>query len=162
MEATQIERGAYALHALVLRPASAYHSFERPIVVDSGQSSLVKLSTESKPKTTIDPRYNRRIFLAFMVIATIGAIVWPKNNAPLNQTTEVNANSTPVSLKESDEQIRADNDAVLDALQKRSFISSSAPGSPAPVQPKESDEQIRAENNKILDALRKTKHHRAG
>jgi uncharacterized protein YecT (DUF1311 family) len=79
-----------------------------------------------------------------------------KSTAGQMETWEVNTNSIPVSIKESDEQIRADNDAVLEALRKRSSTSSSAPGSAAAVEPKKSAEQIRAENNKILDALRKT------
>jgi hypothetical protein len=112
-------------------------------------------------QNSIDPRYNRRIFVVFLGIAIIGAIVWPRASVPLNQRTEVTTNATPVPRKESDEQIRADNDAALDAIRKRSSINSSGSGSAAPIAPKESDEQIRAENNKILNALHNTRRHRA-
>src|SRR5260370_39274038 len=103
------------------------------------------------------------MFLAFLVIAIILGIVLPKTNAPLNPTTGVNTNSTttgvntistPLSIKASDEQTRADNDAVLEALRKGS-TRSSAPNSAAAVEPKKSAEQIRAENDRIRDPIRK-------
>jgi Protein of unknown function (DUF4236) len=134
---------------------------EPPVVADSGQPSLVKPSTESKSKSAKHPRYIKGILFAFLVIVIIGKMAPPKSNTPQNQTTDVNINSHPVSLKESDEQIRADNDEVLNTLPKRSSNSSSAPASAVPLGPKESDEQIRTENNKIFAALRKNKHHRA-
>jgi uncharacterized protein YecT (DUF1311 family) len=128
---------------------------DNPSVANSGEPSFAKPSTESKCKKASDPAHILQMFLAFLVIAIIVGIASPKSNAPLNQTTGIKTNSTPIPIKESDEQIRADNDAVLEALRKGSSTSSSAPGSAAAVEPKTSPEQIRAENNKILDALRK-------
>ena len=91
---------------------------EPPVAVDSGLPSLVKPSTESKSDSATAPRYIRRILLALLAIAIIGRIVSPKSNAPLDQTTEVNINSRPVPLRESDDQIRAENNKILDALPK--------------------------------------------
>jgi uncharacterized protein YecT (DUF1311 family) len=130
---------------------------EPPVVV--AQPFLVKPSTELKSKSAPAPPYGIRILLALLAVAIIASIVSPKSNAPLNQTTEVKINSRPVSLKESDKQIRAENDAVLEALRKLSFTSSSAPDSAAVLEPNKAAEQTRAENNKILDALRKTDSH---
>jgi Protein of unknown function (DUF4236) len=133
---------------------------EPPIVVDSVQP-LIKPSIEFKSKPATAPPYGIRILFALLAVAIIASIVSPKSHVPVDQTTEAKINS-PVSLKESDEQIRAENDEVLNSLRKPPSISSHVPVPAATLRPKESDEQIRAENNKILDGLPKTKHHRAG
>ncbi len=129
-----------------------FNEAEPPVVV--ARPSLVKPSTELKSKSATAPPYGIRILLALLAIAIIASIESPKSNAPLNPTTGVNTNSTPISMKASDEQPRAANDAVLKALRKGS-TGSSASDSAAAVEPKKSAEQIRAENNKSRDPIRK-------
>jgi hypothetical protein len=127
----------------------AVNEDEPPVVV--ARPSLVKPSTESKSKSAVAPPYGIRILLALLAIAII---VSPKSNAPLNPKPGVNTNSTPISIKASDEQTRADNDAVLEALRKGS-AGSSASDSAAAIEPRKSTEQIRAENNKSRAPMRK-------
>jgi len=128
-------------------------------LVESAQPPLLWTSTESKPKPTTSPRYFMGVLLAVLVIAIFAKIVSPNSNAPLNQTPVVNNISAPTPLKESDEQIRAENDKVFDALPRRSVSTSSQPDAGSDLRPKNSDEQIRVENDKILHALQKAKHH---